>query len=275
MAAVLALPKTGCGHRRSDRDIFQARSGLARVPGLRREHRVVPARESPDRGRGHPRHDLAQLPRDHHGGGRRASESALTSTADFAGNTSPWSRGRFPPVPTVRTAPSADRAPCRSRGSVRQGGGDHRGGHLRHLRGSSGGAPNPTGALSVGDAVPGLKNLINLPACPMNAENMTALLVYYLTFQRWPPLDGAPAALRVRKVIHDNCERRAHFDAGQYVEAWGDEGHRPASACTRWAARGRSPSRTVRQFDGMRARTGPSGAATRVSAARSRTSGTR
>jgi hydrogenase small subunit len=27
-------------------------------------------------------------------------------------------------------------------------------------------------------------------------------------------------------LIHDNCERRAHYDAGQYVEAWGDEGHR-------------------------------------------------
>ena len=26
--------------------------------------------------------------------------------------------------------------------------------------------------------------------------------------------------------IHDNCERRGHFDAGQFVKAWGDEGHR-------------------------------------------------
>ena len=50
-------------------------------------------------------------------------------------------------------------------------------------------APNPTGALSVGDAVPGVKNLINLSACPANVENLTALLVYYLTFKRWPPLD--------------------------------------------------------------------------------------
>ena len=28
------------------------------------------------------------------------------------------------------------------------------------------------------------------------------------------------------KRIHDNCERRSHFDAGQYAEAFGDEGHR-------------------------------------------------
>ncbi len=60
-------------------------------------------------------------------------------------------------------------------------------------------APNPTGALGVADAVPGVKNLINLSACPANAENMTALLVYYLTFKRWPPLDGLrPAAVRLR-----------------------------------------------------------------------------
>jgi hydrogenase small subunit len=88
-------------------------------------------------------------------------------------------------------------------------------------------APNPTGAMSVEAAVPGVKNLINLPACPANAENLTALVVYYLTFKRWPPLDAERRPLfAYGKSIHDNCERRAHFDASQYVEAWGDEGHR-------------------------------------------------
>jgi hydrogenase small subunit len=88
-------------------------------------------------------------------------------------------------------------------------------------------APNPTGALGVADAVPGLKNLINLPACPANAENLTALIVYYLTFKRLPPLDRYRRPLfAYGKSIHDNCERRAHYDAGQYVEAWGDPGHR-------------------------------------------------
>ena len=71
------------------------------------------------------------------------------------------------------------------------------------------------------------KNLINLSACPANAENLTALIVYYLTFKRWPPLDRYRRPLfAYGKPIHDNCERRAHFDAGQYVEAWGDDGHR-------------------------------------------------
>jgi hydrogenase small subunit len=88
-------------------------------------------------------------------------------------------------------------------------------------------APNPTGALSVADAVPGVKNLVNLSACPVNVENLTATIVYYLTFKRLPPLDRHRRPLfAYGKSIHDNCERRAHFDAGQYTEAWGDEGHR-------------------------------------------------
>jgi hydrogenase small subunit len=88
-------------------------------------------------------------------------------------------------------------------------------------------APNPTEALSVRDAVPGLKNLINLPACPANGENLAALIVYYLTYSHWPALDTYRRPLfAYGKTIHDNCERRAHFDAGQYVEQWGDEGHR-------------------------------------------------
>ncbi len=88
-------------------------------------------------------------------------------------------------------------------------------------------APNPTGAVSVADAVPGVKNLVNLSACPMNVENLTALVVYYLTFKQLPPLDRYRRPLYAYgKTIHDNCERRAHYNAGQYVEAWGDEGHR-------------------------------------------------
>jgi len=88
-------------------------------------------------------------------------------------------------------------------------------------------APNPTSALGVADAVPNVRNLINLPACPANVENLTALIVYYLTFKSVPPLDHYRRPLfAYGKSIHDNCERRAHFDAGQYVETWGDEGHR-------------------------------------------------
>src|SRR3974390_2076029 len=103
--------------------------------------------------------------------------------------------------------------------------------------------PNPTGALSVADAVPGLKNLINMSACPANAENITALIVYYMTLKRWPPLDRLRRPLfAYGKTIHDNCERRAHFDAGQYVEAWGDEAHRQGHCLYKMGCKGPATS---------------------------------
>ena len=100
-------------------------------------------------------------------------------------------------------------------------------------------APNPTGALGVADAVPGLKNLINLPACPANAENLTALIVHYLTFNQFPALDAYRRPLfAYEKTIHENCERRAHFDGSQYVEKWGDEGHREGYCLYRMGCKG-------------------------------------
>lgn len=86
--------------------------------------------------------------------------------------------------------------------------------------------PNPTGAVGVGQAVRGI-TYVNLPGCPMNVENLTALIVHFLTFGSLPPLDSSHRPLFAHgKRIHDNCERRAHFDAGQFVRKWGDEGHR-------------------------------------------------
>jgi hydrogenase small subunit len=86
--------------------------------------------------------------------------------------------------------------------------------------------PNPTGAVGVKDAVKGI-TLINLPGCPMNVENLTGTIVYYLTFGSLPLTDsyGRPLFAYGQR-IHDNCERRAHYDAGRYVRAWGDEGHK-------------------------------------------------
>lgn len=86
--------------------------------------------------------------------------------------------------------------------------------------------PNPTGAVGVKEAVPNA-TVINLPGCPVNVENITACIVHYLTFGSLPLTDkfGRPY-FAYGKRIHDNCERRAHFDAGQFVREWGDEGHR-------------------------------------------------
>jgi hydrogenase small subunit len=87
-------------------------------------------------------------------------------------------------------------------------------------------SPNPTGAVGVKEAVPGI-TVINLPGCPLNADNLTATIVHYLVFGKIPAMDAFGRPLfAYGKLIHNNCERRPHFDAGQYVEKWGDEGHR-------------------------------------------------
>jgi hydrogenase small subunit len=86
--------------------------------------------------------------------------------------------------------------------------------------------PNPTGAVGVKDVVKGTA-IVNLPGCPMNVENLTAVVVHFLTFGTLPDMDSMGRPLfAYGKRIHDNCERRAHFDAGQFVRQWGDQGHR-------------------------------------------------
>ena len=85
-------------------------------------------------------------------------------------------------------------------------------------------APNPTEAVGVMDLVKG-KPVINIPACPANPANMTGVVLHYILTGQIPELDSL---LRPKFAfgyrIHDNCERRAHFDAGEFVEEWGDEG---------------------------------------------------
>ena len=83
-----------------------------------------------------------------------------------------------------------------------------------------------TGAVGVSQAIPGLR-LINLSACPMNGANLAATLVHYLTFKELPATDNLGRPLFAHgDRIHDDCPRRAHYDAGQFVQEWGDEGHR-------------------------------------------------
>ncbi|WP_456402470.1 hydrogenase small subunit [Hydrogenimonas sp.] len=85
-------------------------------------------------------------------------------------------------------------------------------------------SPNPTHAKGVMEIVKG-KPIINIPACPANPANMVGVILHYVLTGEIPELD---ALLRPKFAfgyrIHDNCERRAHFDAGEFVEEWGDEG---------------------------------------------------
>jgi hydrogenase small subunit len=93
--------------------------------------------------------------------------------------------------------------------------------------GLPGAAPNPTGAVGVRDAVPGLGTLISLPGCPANAYNLTATIVHYLTFNQWPATDSQGRPLfAYGDEIHENCERHDHYEAERFVLAWGDAGHK-------------------------------------------------
>lgn len=93
--------------------------------------------------------------------------------------------------------------------------------------GGVGGAnPNPTGAVGVSEIVKG-KPIVNIPACPMNPANLMGTILHYALTGNVPALDNLlRPTFAFGYRIHDNCERRAHFDAGEYVQQWGDLGAR-------------------------------------------------
>ncbi|NCN43799.1 MAG: hyaluronate lyase [Piscirickettsiaceae bacterium CG_4_9_14_3_um_filter_43_564] len=85
-------------------------------------------------------------------------------------------------------------------------------------------APNPTGAVGVGEAL-GRSDVINLPGCPVNPINVVGTLLHYVMFGEMPELDDNNKPLwAYAPRVHDNCERRGHYDAGEFVLEWGDEG---------------------------------------------------
>jgi hydrogenase small subunit len=105
----------------------------------------------------------------------------------------------------------------------------------------------------VQDVVPGA-NVVNLGGCPHNPANTVAVLVHYLTFGEMPALDQYNRPLfAYGDLIHDQCERRAYYDAGLYVESWGDEGHRKGYCLYKMGCKGPAATfncPTVRWNDG-------------------------
>ena len=98
--------------------------------------------------------------------------------------------------------------------------------------------PNPTGATPVHKLISG-KPVIKVPGCPPIAEVMTGVITYILTFDRLPELDriGRPVMFYGQR-LHDKCYRRPFFDAGQFVEAWDDEGARKGWCLYKMGCRG-------------------------------------
>jgi hydrogenase small subunit len=86
--------------------------------------------------------------------------------------------------------------------------------------------PNPTGAKGLEEIVPD-KQIINIPGCPPNPYNFLSTVLYILTFERLPELDSKRRPkFAYGQLIHENCERRPHYDAGRFAVEFGDEGHR-------------------------------------------------
>jgi hydrogenase small subunit len=86
--------------------------------------------------------------------------------------------------------------------------------------------PNPTGAVGVSEIIKD-KPVVNIAGCPPIGDVVTATVVHFLTFNRLPDLDpvGRPMFAYGAR-IHDQCPRRANFDAGQFVEVFDDEAAR-------------------------------------------------
>ncbi len=90
--------------------------------------------------------------------------------------------------------------------------------------------PNPTGAMGCVDFFAAKKiqtPLINITGCPPNPDWFVGTIAHILLFGLPGPsaLDdlGRPKAF-YGKLIHDNCPRRAFFDAGIFAKKPGEEG---------------------------------------------------
>lgn len=87
--------------------------------------------------------------------------------------------------------------------------------------------PNSSNALGVqqylkevGIDVP----VVNIPGCPANPEWLVSVLVDVVMMNQLPELnaENKPAGI-FNQTIHDNCERRGHFENGEFVYEFGSE----------------------------------------------------
>lgn len=88
--------------------------------------------------------------------------------------------------------------------------------------------PNPTGAMGIKEYLDremgaDAPAVINMPRCPGHGDDLVLALSHILVTGDIPELDakGRPLFL-YGQTIHDSCYRRGHFEAGQFVERFGD-----------------------------------------------------
>lgn len=82
--------------------------------------------------------------------------------------------------------------------------------------------PNPTNAKSIDDAL-GIKS-VKVAGCPPNPINFVGTVVNYLLLGKLPATDehGRPL-FAYGKTVHDQCPRRSHYEAGEFVKQFGSE----------------------------------------------------
>jgi hydrogenase small subunit len=86
--------------------------------------------------------------------------------------------------------------------------------------------PDPTGAVGVADLLPS-HSIINIPGCPPNPYTLLGVVLQYAADGTLPETDEQRRPkFAFDRDIHEHCPRRAHFDAGNFVKQYGDEGHR-------------------------------------------------
>ena len=87
--------------------------------------------------------------------------------------------------------------------------------------------PNCAGALGVQQFL--RKNnietpVINIPGCPANPEWLVSVLVNVVMMGNLPELDEFNRPVGIfGQTIHDNCERRGHFENGEFVYEFGSK----------------------------------------------------
>ena len=98
--------------------------------------------------------------------------------------------------------------------------------------------PNPTGAKGAPEVLQG-KTVVTIPGCPANPYNFLGTALQFVALGTLPALDdkGRPM-FAYSRVIHEDCPRRPHFDAGRFALAFGDEGHRQGYCLYRLGCKG-------------------------------------
>ena len=83
--------------------------------------------------------------------------------------------------------------------------------------------PNPTGAKGVNDCFTGKIKAINVSGCPPNPLNIVGSIVAYLQGKEIKLDQQGRPLMFFGDSVHDLCERRVHFDAGEFAPSFASE----------------------------------------------------